>query len=533
MRKALTNPSLNIGAAVCSLLILGVAAALMVGFLLLTPTLNFDDLIYADYVPLTIEQQPGSLQRMLVAALLNADIGVREIRTYGLSRAIQILTTAAFGRDPLPTYIFISVIHLASGLIIFKIFKEISGDALTAVFAAFLWVASPAVLPFLKVQHHFLYLIAPFYSLLLWALLSSIKRLPLIPGAALLTLSWMLGEAAIIPMGIAVALTAWFRKDPKIITQGAVAVILLAAYLGYQKLFVSDPSYAQRFVFHFPALNLLPTTVLQLLENGKALLGLGYYDAEFTSRMGNINPYDSPIAVFIAVGLFGVAHIASVGTPLRTERKNYELLAVFVAIWLCSPALYIAFSLMGTQVLAVRYTVGFFALMPLAALAILVKLSSPKILRIASAAAVALSFAVSISILYKEEEYINKPNRAFFSGLQPDTAIVAHHVGWRNDAKGNMSGDYPGLIPAVQTGVANPLRQAWTTFRALRLYSGVTFGTACRILSDTHVAIYFEGTESQAEKSKVQITGFPDRESFVLQSYAIEDVCAKDNTSEP
>ena len=202
LKSLLPFPAPVTGRMACSAALWSALLLTMVILFLATPTLNFDDLNFAEHLPgLLARHELGSYFFM---ELRNAEVGGSQIRTYGLARAIEGVLTAFSGKAPIPTYLFMIAVQAGGSLIIYRLLREISGDALTALFSAIAWFAAPSVLPLLKVEHHFLYLVAPFYPLLLWLLLVLQRgRLSHLLSISLLTLTSALGEAAVIPMGAA------------------------------------------------------------------------------------------------------------------------------------------------------------------------------------------------------------------------------------------------------------------------------------------------------------------------------------------
>ena len=508
---------------------MAISLALFLGmaFLLLsTPTLNYDDLGYPSLARRAIDE--GGLYgfgRLILTALLNADIGTSELRTYGLARAIQLTTAALFGRAPLPIYALITAVHCASGIIVFKLIRQISGDGLIAAFAAVTWVASPAVLTLLKCEHHLLYLVAPLYPLMLWLHLAMKERLSAWVGIPLLTLSWFLGEVAIISMSAAILWATCCRRDRQLLLQGVCAFALLATYLVSQKIFFNDPDHAQRFLYVGPRWIALTTTISELWESGKAVVGQRYLDGELQNYAGLVGPFKTSLTLLGAAVVFAFSFAASMKTPLSTKAVDWRTGVIFAAFCPLSVLLYAALSTFYATGLAVRYTAGFYALLPLSVITILALVIPTRLARILAGALAACSLAMSLGLLYRAEVLVSRPNRVTFAQMRPGTAIVVHHSGWTVTPDGHVDGDYPGLISPFQNGLANPLREAWTTSPALKLYSGVTFGTTCRQLQDGRIAVYYEGSEATFASADVTGRGLADRNSFDVRELSIEELC--------
>jgi len=479
-------------ACVAGTLLLVLAALLMA-----TPTLNLDDLGYAEQWPMTFGHP--RFWEILKMTFLNSDIGVAELRTYGLARAIQILSITAFGTAPYATYAFMAVVHIASAGIVFLLVREIAGDRLTALFAAVAWAAAPTVLPLLKAEHHFLYSLAAFYPLLVWMVLSGGRARGLgghAAGVLLLTAACLMGESAVIPMcGVAV-LTAWARRDRTLVYQMIAALGLLAAYVLYQKIFINDPNRAQRIPFAGLHPTYLWAALVQLWENAKGALSYSHYSAEYAGRVGGVNAFKTPLtAAAFAVAALAAGYAAR-HAPRAGGHGNRRLLAPLAAMCLLSLALHAAVTMVSALPIAPRYTAAFFALLPVAVIAALGVLprsqnAGLRWARGGGALLAAFALALSLGTLYRTELLINRPNRALIAALQPGTGLVARHIGWEaQSADGWVLGTYPGLMSTFQYEAANPFRSAWTSDLYLRVAKQVTFGTSCAVEPDGRIAVY-------------------------------------------
>lgn len=514
----------------------GTVGVAIIALFLTTPTLNLDDLGYVTQWPVTFTHP--QFWKVLSTVFLNADLGVAEMRTYGLSRAIHILTIAVFGKSPLGAYLTIAAFHLGSGFIIFALLREISGDKLIAVFAAVAWAASPAVLPFFKSEHHFLYSVAAFYPVLWWVVLSAKDSRCLkhghgrkLAGVLLLTAAGLMGEAAVIAVGAGVMATAWARRNPQLIYQGLAAAALLGAYVIHEKIFINDPARSQRIPLALFNPDYLQGALLHLVENGKAFLSYSYHAAEFAGRVGGINAFKTPLTAAVFLAVFAAAMRASVGTSPGGTDVNRRLAVVPLVICLASIALHIGVGAMSGLPLAARYSAMFYALLPIALIA-LAAAGMPRHrfpIRATAGAAAAAAIAISLGTLYRTEILVNQPNRAFIAQLQPGTAYVLRHAEWpATSPDGAVSGAYPGFISTYQYEAANPFRLAWTTRLYLQDIKGVTVGTRCHIEADGRVSIFF-GSEARgafpAEAVKGGgLTSFWSRE-FRWQS--LDELCSK------
>lgn len=459
--------------AVCLL----VSAALLVR----TPTLNADDLQIAEWGPAALSK---GWVKALTIVLFNLDLGVWQLRTYGLARAIQYFQSGIFGSAPPQAYIFIVLAHFASGTLIYRLVKRIEGDALTAVFASIAWMASPAVLSMLKVQHHFLYLVAPYYPLLAWMLMSS-KRQPDIQtfwiGAALLTTAWLLGEGVIIPIAIVVIGFAMHqtsrRKAAAVIAQGVAAGLLLLVYVSYQHLFVRDPTIPARFNFA-PDPGLLHTFVLQLWQNSRAVLGLSHHDSELDTTLGGIGLFHAAPFWVISAALvaFGIAAIRTF--PTKSEPRQPWLGRLFVCVCLSSLGVYALFMVAGMGAFPARYATAFFALMPVALIVALGLCTPAKIARLGGAIVASLTVALTLTALYRAEILVSTPNRLLLKELKGRPVILSP-VTPVDDKPGFAAG----LVPINGNGLPDPMRSLWTAEVALRQYAGAALGSACNRVS--------------------------------------------------
>ncbi len=385
----------------------------MVILFLATPTLNFDDLSFGENMP-NIVAHHGVI-RTFIVELLNKVVGQAQIRTYGLARAIEVLTMALTGKAPLPTYIFMVVVHMVGTAIIYKFLREISDDAYVACLGAITWFAAPSILPLLKVEHHFLYLVVPFYPPLLWVLLTVQRgRISYLLSISLLTMTWWLGEAAIIPMGAAVILLTYMRRDPRIFVQGCVAFGLLTCFIVYQILFVSIPDLPQRITPHASSWSDARALLPQVWQNVRATLGMPYFDTEMASRIGGIKVFGSPVTLIAAVIAAAAAILAKPPTSVVTSLprvENRQAAIVFISIAILSLTVFGLFAVFKIGALAVRYTSAFFAFVPLGIIATLAACASPSLARAAAAACAVFAVATSIGLLYRAEVLVNQPNR--------------------------------------------------------------------------------------------------------------------------
>jgi len=491
---------------------------------LVTPTLNLDDLLYAETLPDLISR--FGYPKVLQMFFLNEDVGVNQLRTYGLSRAIQVVTTGIFGESPLPSYLFVLLVHFASAFIIYRLLLLASGDQLTGLFASVAWIASPTVLPLLKVQHHFLYLIAPYYALLAWTWLAAERKLPFAVGIVLLTATWLLGEGAIIPMAFAVTFMAWHHRRSALAAQGAVSGVLLIAYVAYQFAFVRNPSTSPRFQLHAPRIEMIGSFLSQLGQSGRAILGLAYQDAELGSRLGGIGSIGWPlVSLFVFAGTIFL--ISSTSVPSDGRRRRMDVSVALVVIALLSLALYFLFALFSAGVVAVRYTAAFYLLAPIGVIAIVATMRRRVSgVRFCSAIVAAFSLSLTLLLLWRSEVLVSAPNRAAFAREYHEKAIVLRHNGIAVSGSGNVGGAYPGLISPLENNLPNPMRSAWTVEPAFRLYKKITVGAGCRILENGKVEVFYQNiSRGSFNREDVSVVGLKDRVSSELLSLKLEEVC--------
>ena len=457
-----------------------------------TPTLNLDDLQIAEWAAAALSEGPG---KALITVFFNLDLGVWQPRTYGLARAIQYVEVGLFGSSPAPAYIFIVAAHFASGALVYKIVKKTGGDALSSVFASLAWMASPAVLPMLKVQHYFLYLIAPYYPLFGWILLflagQQSNRIFLI-GTTLLTVAWLLGEGVTVPI-FAVVIAAsvisgsWRRAVP-LLGQGLVAGLLLVIYLGYQHVFIRDPNVHQRFNYA-PDLGLIQSFLWQLWQNGRAIIGLSHYDSELGVTVGGIGVLGSVVFWGLTVALTTFGLVAVRFMPPAPEIRNQKLAFLVVLTCVLSLALYLVFMVTGMGVFPARYAAAFFALVPLAIIVgMLAHAPSRTVVRMAAAVIAALSIALTLTSLHRAEVLVSQPNRVLLMKLQGRAVILNPE-----SAPGVRHSIMPGLVPNNANALANPMRSFWTAEVALRLYADAPVGDSCRQMANQKARLFSLG----------------------------------------
>ena len=461
--------------------------------LLITPTLNADDLQIAMWAAASLSEGWG---KTLTTVLFNMDLGVSQPRTYGLARTIQYMQSGLFGTAPMPAYAGIIALHSASGVLVYRIIRKIGGDKLSCTFAVIAWIASPAVLPLLKVQHFFLYLIAPYYPLLGWVLLTVARQQTVqvfLAGACLLTAAWLLGEGVIVPV-FAVVMTfalysgSWRRAIP-LIGQGAVAGLLLLCYLGYQHAFIRDPNVSQRFSLA-PDVGLIGPFLQQLGQNARAVIGLSHYDAEL-GVLGGLDVFGGFLFWAVAAVLIASGAVATRFAPRSMEVHDRRLAVILALTCISSLGVYLLFTVAGVGVFATRYSAAFFALMPVAVIAVLSAYAPRTAAQLSASVIAAVSLALSFSLLYRAELLVSEPNRVRFEELQ--NRVVVLRPDSEFDLNPAVFGGLSGLRAITENGLADPLRFLWTSDLALRHYSSAILGNECRLVSDDKAELFLLG----------------------------------------
>lgn len=342
----------------------------------------------------------------------------------------------------------------------------------------------------------------------------------------MLTATWLLGEAAIVPMGAAVVMMTWLQRDRRFIGQATIAFGLLAVYVAYQRIFIHDASLPQRFIYIGPSLENIGAALRLLWKSGKAVLGQSYYDGELQTNVATTGPFKTSLTPLIAALVFVIACLVSIRSPRSRGILNLRLGLVFSTRAPLSIALYLALTSSVATGFAVRQAAAFYALLPLGFITLAAVSLPERVTRIVAGSLAALTLALSIGLLYRAEVLVNRPNRAFIAQLQPHTAIVAHHAAWDMPPDGRVIGGYPGLISPYQNGLANPLRLAWITRPALEYY-GITYATACHKQQGGRIAVYFQGVETVFDASAVKAVGLTSHSGFEVQELSVADVCTE------
>jgi hypothetical protein len=475
-----------------------IIASILVMFaaVIATPTLSYDDLLLAKDIPQYLASNGWG--KTAWRFLTMADIGQSEMRTYGLTRAIQLVTVSLFGASPALTMGFIIGIHAASGLLIYFLLIRTLEDRMSSTLLAIAWVASPAVIPFIRTEHHWLYLITPYYALIGWVVLNgtpihSVLRFCM--GSILLTSVWFLGEAPIIPLLLVSAL--WVLSSPNLKSaiyyggQALISIALLGVYLTYQFIFINNPNGPHRFVFKGIWVDGPGYFFGQLLQNAKGILGLPYREADLGMHVPSFQVTDNwEVWAYFVVLLAMWFFTMRLDSPRSRIKLSNLLVSSIWLMWVGSLSIYFILTLFGASAFPIRYTAAFFLFMPIA-LTLGVAVISRNLLFTRSTASIAACFTVAFStfLTLKYEYSINTPNRNLLAKVKEHGLIV-----YDPQSPGFVRGSsptplYAGITPITSPGYGDPVKSFWTLSPMLELYAGAVVGSECRLTQDGMVQI--------------------------------------------
>ena len=461
-----------------------------------TPTLSFDDLLIAKEVPqfLTADGWAKTAWRFLSMA----DVGQTELRTYGLTRVIQLVTVSWFGASPALTMAFVITVHSASGLLVYRLLTRAIGDNVSSALLAIAWVASPAVIPTIRTEHHWLYLITPYYALIGWLILNNTRRhsvLRFCAGSILLTCAWYLGEAPIFPLVLVCALwvltSRYWKSAIYIGGQAAVSLSLLGAYITYQLIFINQPNQPHRFTSKGFSIHAFGLFFKTLWENAKGIVGLPYIETDIGRQISSLHVADrwqvwALFAILLAVWFSAKRN----DTPRSKLQLSIPLISSIWVMWIGSLGVYFLLTLFQATAFPMRYTTAFFLFTPIA-LALGVSALSRDLLVSRSAAAVAACFAVAFStVLTLRYEYkINEPNRILLAKMK-GLGLIVYYPKEPGFVKGEVpNGTYLGVVPITSPGYGDPKKSFWTLSPMLDLYAGAAVGSECRFTQDGKVEL--------------------------------------------
>jgi hypothetical protein len=464
--------------------------------------------------------------RLIGRVLLNHDLAPTEVRTYGLSRALQIFQNAVTGKSPFTVYFLMALLHAIGAYVVFRLMCEISADRLTSIYAGIAWFASPAVLPWLKVEHHFLYIVTPFVVLMGWLVLAQKReRIGVLPTAAAFTFAWLLGEGAIIAIGALVFHFGIRRRNTNVVIGGLIALALLGLYVASQIAFFGDPYAAQRIIPHSPSLKSVIHIFVALYQDARAVLGLRYWDPEIHEYMGSVKVFRLGITYVVAAMAFASVWLMRAAcvpkkAPEPAAAIGFSLIAAF------SIAVYALFALLRIGPLAVRYTSVFYTLLPIMLIGLVATRRSVRAARAAAGVIAALFLAISVALLARAEIRVNRPNRVLLTAFKPGASVVLRHEGWKLTEAGVIDITYPAFTPPFANGLQNPMRWFMVAEPIMRMYADVQLGAACRIRPDGVIDVIWQNIVFRTTpRENVVAFGFPSRYATALVPIRLEDVC--------
>jgi hypothetical protein len=477
MRRDETERLCRTLAPVIAVAVLAVGASILIA----TPTLNYDDLLYAIHVPTGIPDYLAGqgFWAAVQTMALNSD-SPGEIRTYGLTRIAESLKIGVIGTRPWTTYATITTIHFASSILVYRIVAPI--DRITAYFSAVAWAGSPAVLPVVGAETHLFYLMGPYYALLGWICYereAARSVTSALWGALLLTATWWLGESVVIATAGVVMYSAarrWAAGNRRgallILAQGAMAATVLAAYLAYQ-LAVIHIAAKGRFTISIPAVwPEAATRVARFFDvvwqTARGVMGLRFWNYELGMSVAGFSSFNSPLTWLLAAGLAlaficaarGVAEEAAI-LPLRRNRAALLMIAAVGSL-----GVYFTVALITTGAIAPRYIFSFLALMPPAIIAVITAFCGIRPGRYLGAIVTAMLLAAFLSSFVRAEQLVSKPNRALLSTTRQTRIPVVLTT--------ELEGGYPvgwsrGLRPRLL--LPDPMASGWTAEAAFKLYA--------------------------------------------------------------
>jgi len=453
------------------------------------PFLNFDDVVfnaaYFDYLnTLPFFERVWFL-------LMNADVARGQFRTYGLARLIQYAEIALLGRSPLAVYITIAVLQAASAVALFWALHTLVRDNISRVLLAFLWAANPIVLLLSHTLHHHLYLVGPFYFLILWiGVTLNRPRIHWSVGTALLTCSWLMGESPLPAIALLLLMLAATRPAQRrsAAWQAVTTAAIFAAYVAYQRLVIYDPT----------------------LERWPFAAGFGFAFIDPNYGSGRIAGIAIDRSAFFWVPL--VVLLATI--PFRKEvrpaisRKALPAVALFAA---SSIALFFtAFVVTGMPPFTLRYVIGTGSVSLICATLIAAGIMRRPRAVIAIVCAVSLSVSIAGSALLHPTVYATFEAHAarFAEGRKEGkTAVLIYN---RFPAFGVPRGDggHPALATIYDSAVQTPFVAMWLADYYLRLILGYqVVGSDFREVDAARVELTGPGLTTTVDKKDLVIVG--------------------------
>jgi len=451
------------------------SAGLFIAYRYLTgATFNNDDLAYLDLLPSVVEQR--GYFGTAVMFLFNLDFGPGETRTFGLARAIQLATWAMCGSNSMLIFAFMLTIHAGAALLIPWALRVILPDPAVRWLLALIWFASPFVLPIVRTEHHFLYIIAPYTALVLWTgyAFNVLPRRPWLGFLLLVAVCW-LGEAAIPPALVAAGLvTLWYwrggqRKVAAIVAaQGALAAVLTIAFIVFQRIALTNPALRQRFAV--PSLSLSVLTMRlgwfaeSIAQTVRAGLGFDYMDPEVghDGMVRGLDLLQSPMFwVVLSAMLISLKVLCQ---PISAAKSRVSL--VFAALTVASASLYFMNTILAGGAFTIRYTSPIYTL----ALIALATMAGRR-----SAVVVAsLCLAFTVAAMQRINDLVDAPRIELENRLKAAKNQGKRAVLVKNDGASNLpiNNSWPGLGSPYSFVTSDPFKSLWTTTRYLRVVLG-------------------------------------------------------------
>ena len=488
-------------------------------------SVHMDDLGYLLFFQ-NLTQKDGSVE-IAVNLLLNKYVGVVETRTYGLALLIQYLIWLISGQNRLVVHGLIALIHMLSGFALFWSMKSVEKDDNLRFLLALAWVASPFIIPVARTLHHFLYIMGPYYALILWfGSVLNTKRTRVFVGALLITCAWLLGEASIPVASVSVTLIylklvreGRKRDAAAVLKQAAISSFLLVAYVGYQKLCIFQTAYRVKPVLPdslLKALERADWSVFGLFQSLLAFLGLEHIDPELGGQCvsAGLHYISSPVVVISAL----VAGLACMGLSrgFHTDdhaEKRYLLAAAATTVAVSTTLLNLCFFIAtGTLPFTPRYAPPIFTI-ALTTVLIALRAVAPKCGRIVIPLAAAVSLSLSLGLC---EAYFNKvykvmevKSRQLISARENGAeALLIIHAMPSASGIPEVDGLWPGIGGAYDHFAPDPYKGFWIT----RLYAltqlGYTFiAFDYREIDAKNVALRYNDVWRTFSKEKIVVAG--------------------------
>lgn len=504
--------------------VLGLQVSLVFALYLMGATANTDDLIAILYVAPGLDTTKGLLAALKMV-FLNEDVGQTELRTYGFARFLQILHLWVFGKSQVAPFVTMLLVHAASAVGLYAALRRVLERRQGRLILSLIWLVSPAVLPVERVLHHFLYIMLPYYLLIAWIALVSLRSDRTLLGAVLLVLANLSGEAAIPTTYLTVLLFGiWASRSgrPDVVRssviQVAVALTALVAYVAYQRIFVHDPRALQRvgvgFPQSWPELEQRLTLPFEFLwQNVLALAGRPFFDGELgrEAHVGGLSYVGGwPFALTLVVAIIALLVSVRLRQP-RASRAWLMALAVLL-VSVSTLTLYLAvFLASGSLPLTTRYVPPIFSAV-LIAVPLALLLIAPRFGTLIAGAVAAVCLASTTGLLVEIYGVRQRIDQRLAWAVQQRQmgrdAILIAHTSPPIDSTRIPYSLWPGLGGGFDYFAADPFRSYWTTAPFLKLYSGYSFvALSYRELDDSTVELTDGQSKLVIAKDKVAVGG--------------------------